>query len=86
MKAELRRALTTRHRGPPPRAQSRSGEGSACLRPLQSPPAGPKDARWNEAAYPYPNFFCQVFSAMRAELRRALTTATAPCTITLGRR
>jgi len=28
----------------------------------------------------------QVFSAMRAELRRALTTATAPCTITLGRR
>eukprot|EP00964_Phaeocystis_antarctica_P023159 scaffold12948_cov51-Phaeocystis_antarctica.AAC.1 len=48
MKAELRRALTTRHRGPPPRAQSRSGEGSACLRPLQSLPAGPKDARWND--------------------------------------
>ena len=47
---------------------------------------GPKDARWNKAAYPYPNFFCQVFSAMRAELRRALTTATAPCSITLGRR
>ena len=108
------------------------------------PAPGPRDARWEEVAYPYPNFlpgvfwsrrtpnadgavapqvsarlphtagapipkelgvgtrpkrctlerscftisslFCQVFSAMRAELRRALTTATAPCTITLGRR
>eukprot|EP00964_Phaeocystis_antarctica_P059585 scaffold35392_cov68-Phaeocystis_antarctica.AAC.2 len=45
MRAELRRALTTaKHRHRPP-AQSRSGAGSARLRPPPSPPAGPKDAR-----------------------------------------
>ena len=55
MRAELTRGQTTATR-PPPRAQSRSGEGGACLRPPQSPAAGPKDARWKEGGQTYPTF------------------------------
>ena len=129
---------------PGPRRRITSETVPSRTRRNWGPAPGPRDARWEEVAYPYPNFlpgvfwsrrtpnaegavapqvsarlphtagapipkelgvgtrpkrctlerscftisslFCQVFSAMRAELRRALTTATAPCTITLGRR
>ena len=46
----------------------------------------PKRCTLERSCFTISSLFCQVFSAMRAELRRALTTATAPCTITLGRR
>ena len=54
MRAELRRALTTATA--PCTITLATGEGGACLRPPQSPAAGPKDARWKEGGHAYPTF------------------------------